>query len=103
MSQKFSFLEETSTGIRLTIKVVPRSSRSELLGPMGDFLKVKLQAPPVEGAANEALIELLRDIFRVPKKNIKILRGEKSRIKQVEIQGLSLAQAMPAVLRPHKS
>lgn len=103
MTRPPPYARDSARGLVLQCKVTPRASRSALVGPEGAYLKLKLQAPPVEGAANEALVELFREIFQVPKKNIKILRGEKSRIKQVEIQGLRWAQAMTAVLRPHKS
>jgi TIGR00251 family protein len=89
--------------LRLNVKATPRAKRSEVLGIEEDVLRVKLKAPPVEGAANRVLVDLLGEFFQVPKKNIKILRGERSRIKEVEIQGLSKAQAKAAVLRPQKS
>ncbi len=103
MSTSPTFIREIPGGIQLAIKAQPRSSQSKILGPEGDFLKIKLQSPPLEGAANEALIELLQNFFSVPKKNIKIRRGEKSRWKWVEIQGLSPAKALARVLSPHKS
>lgn len=85
--------QHSSETARLTLKVSPRAKRSEILGREGDLLRVKLAALPVDGAANRALVELLAEFFGVPKKNIKILRGERSRIKEVEIQGLRKAQA----------
>jgi uncharacterized protein len=103
MSSLPPYLKEIPNGVLLSIKVLPRSSKSALVGTEGDFLKVKLLAPPVEGAANEELIDLLCQVFRVAKKNIKILRGEKSRRKWVEIQGLKLVKAIAAVLSHHKS
>jgi hypothetical protein len=95
-----SFLKEGSTGVILTLKIQPRSSQSKIIGVEGDYLKIKLQKTPVEGAANEELIDLLQEVFKIPKKNIKILRGEKSRMKWVEIQGLSPTQILARVLSP---
>ncbi|MDD2758176.1 MAG: DUF167 domain-containing protein [Patescibacteria group bacterium] len=70
----------------LKIKVLPRSSRNEIVGPMADgALKIKLTAAPVDGGANEALIELLSKEYRAPKNRIKIIKGQKSKNKTVEI------------------
>ncbi len=70
----------------LQIRVLPRSSKNEVIGTMPDgTLKVKLTAPPVDGAANQALIELLSDYFDVAKKLISIKRGTKGKNKVIEI------------------
>lgn len=72
--------------MRLKIKVIPRSSKNEVVGLMADgTLKIKLTAAPVEGKANAALIKLLSDHFRVPKKDITIVQGEQSKLKLIEI------------------
>ncbi|HAT04020.1 MAG TPA: YggU family protein [Candidatus Magasanikbacteria bacterium] len=71
----------------LSIRVLPRSSRNEIVGEMADgTLKVKLTAPPVDGKANRALIELLSEYFDVPKSKIKIVRGLTSKNKIIEIK-----------------
>jgi len=68
------------------IRVLPRSSRNEVVGEMSDgTLKVKLTAPPVDGKANEALIELLADHFDIAKSKIKILKGLTSKNKVIQI------------------
>lgn len=103
MSDLPPWLQSLPDGCRLALRVQPKSSQNKVLGPEGEFLKVKLHAPAEDGKANAALIELLQGQFKVPRKNIKILRGEKSRSKWVEIQGLNTAEAMAAVLSPHKS
>lgn len=95
------FISETKIGVRLRIKVQPGAKKTELIGPEGDYLKIKIQAPPVEGAANEALIQFLRKIFHQPKRNIQILRGVKSRLKVVEIRGLNLKDCLTVVLSHH--
>ncbi len=77
-------------GIIIEVKVDPRSSRKEIAGIMDNMLKVKLTAPPVGGAANEQLIELLSEYFRIRKSNITIIRGESSRRKTVKITGVEL-------------
>jgi len=71
---------------KLSIQVLPRSSRNEIVGEMPDgTLKVKLTAPPVDGEANKKLIELLSKEFGVAKSKVKIVKGEASRRKVVEI------------------
>lgn len=71
---------------KLNIRVLPRSSKNEVVGQMADgTLKVKLTAPPVDGAANEALIELLAEYFDTSKQKIKIVRGMTNKNKVVEI------------------
>jgi len=79
---------KTRDGIIIEVKVDPRSSRKEIAGVMDNVLKVKLTAPPVGGAANEQLIELLAEKYGVKKSNIIILRGGTSRRKTVKITGV---------------
>ena len=82
-------LSVTNSGgkVRVKVHVQPRASRSEIVGLHGDALKVRLNAPPVDGAANEALAELLAERLALPKRNVRILSGETSRAKVVEIDG----------------
>ncbi len=79
---------KTKDGIIIEVKVDPRSSKKEIAGVTDNVLKVKLTAPPVGGAANEQLIELLAEKFGVRKSNIIILRGGTSRRKIVKITGV---------------
>jgi uncharacterized protein (TIGR00251 family) len=72
----------------LNIRVVPRAARSGYAGRHGDDLLFRLNAPPVEGAANAELVEVLSEVFNVPKRNITIVSGEKSRNKRVSIDGI---------------
>ncbi len=70
---------------KFTVKVIPRSSRNEIQMLMDGSLKVRLCAPPVDGAANNALREVLAKHFSVKRSQIRIVQGEKSRTKVVEI------------------
>lgn len=73
----------------IDVLVQPRASKNEVLGPGEDGrIKVRVTAPPVGGAANKGLIELLASHFDVPKKNITILLGAGSRRKRIKIEGL---------------
>jgi len=74
---------------RLAIHVQPRAPRSEIVGVHGEALKVRLSAPPVDGAANEELVKLLAHTFAVARRSIRILAGEHSRSKIVEIEGVT--------------
>ncbi len=70
----------------INIKVEPRSSKSGIAGPYGDSLKVRLNSPPVEGKANKELIEILAKEFKIRKKDVEIIKGEKSKNKVVRIK-----------------
>ena len=79
----------------LELRVQPRASRSEFAGTFGDRLRVRLQAPPVDGRANAALVDFLADAFGVPRARVTIERGLSGRDKQVRIRGAApLAQQM---------
>jgi hypothetical protein len=81
--------KKTKDGITIEVKVEPRSSRKQITGIMDNtILKVKLTAPPVEGSANEQLIELLSESTGVKKSQIRILRGHSSKRKLVGITGV---------------
>lgn len=86
-------IEATSNGFRLRLLIQPKASKSEIVGPHNGALKIRIQAPPIEGRANEALIEFLSDIFHLPKRSIELLRGETGRTKTVEVTGLSFDKA----------
>jgi uncharacterized protein (TIGR00251 family) len=70
---------------RFSIKVVPRAHKDEVIGFQGEILKVRLRAPPVEGAANESLRELLSVHFGVKKSQVSIVSGKTSRLKIIQI------------------
>lgn len=82
-------------GVRFAVRVQPRASRSEIVGLHGDALRIRLSAPPVDGAANEALVELVATALGVAKRAVRIVSGESSRSKIVEVEGVTAA----AVLR----
>ena len=72
----------------ITVQVVPRASRSEVVGEHNGALRVRIAAPPVDGAANEELIRLLAKKFAVSKSDVSVLSGRTGRIKQVRIDNL---------------
>ena len=75
--------------LTIKIKVEPRSSKTGIVGPYGDALKVKLTSPPVEGKANKELIEVLARELKVKKKDIEIVSGQSSKNKVVRISGIT--------------
>lgn len=77
------------SGVRIWVRVQPRASSNEIAGRHGDAIKVRLTAPPVEGAANESLVELLSATFDIPKRAITIVAGTSSRSKIVELAGIT--------------
>ncbi len=78
----------------LTIKAVPNAPRSEVVGWLGDALKIKIHAPPVEGRANDALCAFLAATLGLPRRAVTVLRGDTSRLKTVRIDGLPLAAVL---------
>src|SRR5690606_1929243 len=74
---------------RITIRVTPRASRSQVTGWRDGTLLVKVTAPPVDSAANAAVIDLLSSTLDLPKRAIRIVRGGTSRTKQIEVEGLT--------------
>lgn len=82
------FLRVQSDGILLSIKVQPRASTNEIGEPLGAELRVKVTAPPVDAAANEALVRLLAQTLDCPRNRIELVRGHTSRHKTVKLYGL---------------
>lgn len=82
-------LIETTDSLTFPVRVIPRASRSEVVGEHDGSLKVKLKSPPVDGAANAELIRLFAKRFRVSKTDIEILSGETSKNKRIKINNLS--------------
>ena len=80
--------------IRFQVRVQPRASRDEVAGVMGGALKVRLQAPAVENRANEALVEFLAHLLKTPKSAVRILSGHRSRIKSLEVHGVTRQQVL---------
>jgi uncharacterized protein (TIGR00251 family) len=76
-------------GVRIEVRVQPRSSRNQVIGEQAGTLKVKLTAPPVDGEANATLLDFLSSYLQVPRRTISLVRGKTSRNKLVEIMGLS--------------
>ena len=84
-----SFFEEQKNCIILNVRVVPRASKDGIQGVLGDALKVRIQAPPVEGKANTYLVKYLSKHWKIPRSSIEILSGETGRNKRLRISNPS--------------
>ena len=89
-----TFLRETSGGTLLSVKLQPRASKNEIGAPLGDELKIKVTAPPVDAAANQALIELLADTLGCSRGHVELLRGQTSRHKTILLHGFKAADVL---------
>lgn len=88
-----NWLADTPAGAVLNLRIIPRAHKNAIQGELGDALKIRLCAPPVDGAANAALIEFLSDTFSLPRARVQLLAGATSRNKRVLLAGLSTAAA----------
>jgi uncharacterized protein (TIGR00251 family) len=85
--------ENIATGtVIFAVRVQPRASKDEIAGEIAGAIKIRLQTPALEDRANEALIEFLAELLKTPKAAVRILHGERSRIKRVEIRGVTKQQ-----------
>ena len=78
--------------------VQPRTSKTEVVGRHGDAIKIRVKAPPVDGAANEELIRFLAKRFKVPRKAVELVSGSSSRHKQIAIEGVTPAEIVESLL-----
>ncbi len=82
----------------IDVRVIPRAPRTRVDGTRGGAILIRLAAPPVDGAANDALIAFLSETLALPRRGITIVAGEKSRDKRVRIEGLDQATARTRLL-----
>jgi uncharacterized protein (TIGR00251 family) len=93
-------LSAAKDGVLVTVRVAPRAARSGIAGTRDDALLVRLNAPPVDGAANAALIDVIAEAMGVPRRAVSISAGERSRRKIVRVRGVSVAEARARLVRP---
>jgi len=91
-------IRTTATGVEIDVRVIPRAKKTRIDGERDGALLVRLAAPPVEGAANDALIRYFCDIFRVPRHAVRIISGERGRRKRLAVDGVT-ADSMRELLR----
>ena len=85
-------------GVELSVFCQPKAARSALIGMHGGALKAKVKAPPVEGRANRALLDLLAGALGVPRGRLTLVSGEQSRNKRVRVDGVDAESALAAIL-----
>jgi len=92
-------IHERDGALVVAVRVQPRASRDEVVGETDGALKVRLQAPAVENRANDALCEYLAALLKTPKSAVRILSGDRSRIKRIEIRGVTKLQVLGLLTR----
>jgi uncharacterized protein (TIGR00251 family) len=88
------FLSAQADGVRLSVKVQPRASANEICAPVGGELKIKVTAPPVDSAANQALVELLAEKLGCGRNRVELIRGGASRHKTLLLRGFKPAEVL---------
>ena len=86
-------------GCRIEVRAVPGSAKDALAGKVGNAFKVKVRAPAQDGRANEALIGFLAETLGLPRRSVQLLRGESSRQKLLQIDGLELGEVEARLTR----
>jgi uncharacterized protein (TIGR00251 family) len=84
-------IRDTRDGVELDVRVTPRAKKTDIAGYREDTLLVRVTAPPAEGAANEALVELLASWLGLPRRAVQIVSGERSRRKRLLVRGTTAA------------
>jgi uncharacterized protein (TIGR00251 family) len=92
-----SFLEAVRGGIVVTVRVIPRASKTVVAGVRDGALLVRLAAPPVDGAANAALVELLAGILHTARRQVSVIGGAQHRHKRVQVLGVDVESAARAI------
>jgi uncharacterized protein len=85
------WLRDSADGVILQVLVQPRATRNEVVGVQGEELKIRLTSPPVEGAANRLCCDYLAGLCGVPRSQVTLLTGQRSRHKRLLLQGLDVA------------
>lgn len=93
-------ITSSSDGVYIDIRVIPRAGKAGIAGTRNGALLVRLNAPPVDGAANAELIDVLSDALGVPRRNITLVSGERSRGKRIRVVGMA-ADAVRRALNLH--
>jgi uncharacterized protein (TIGR00251 family) len=86
-------ISATATGVRLRLRVQPSASREEVAGVTGNAIRLRLTAPPVDGAANDALVRFLASRLEVPRSAVELVAGHTGRSKLVDVIGITPGEA----------
>ena len=91
-------IQSTADGVVISIRLIPRAAKPGLAGTRGDAVLVRVQAPPVDGAANAELIAVMAAALEVPVRAVSIVAGPRSRTKRLRVSGIDLATASERLL-----
>ena len=91
-------IEQFGDAVRVHIRVQPRASRTEVVGPFGDAVKIRVAAPPVDGAANDELVRCVSRLLRIAAGRVHVIGGAASRSKIIEIAGADAEDVRRALL-----
>jgi uncharacterized protein (TIGR00251 family) len=94
------FLRIQSDGVLLSVKLQPRASSNEIGEALGNELRIKVTAPPVDAAANEALLRLLAETLDCPRNRVELVRGHTSRHKTIKLYGCSAETLIAKLANP---
>lgn len=92
-----SVFKELNGAVTFAVKVIPRAQKNQIVGIEGEAIKIRLSAPPVEGKANDALIEFLAESLNIARAQIEIVTGQTSRRKIVRVRGRTAKQIADAL------
>ena len=84
--------QDVQEGVKISLFVQPNAPKSQIVGEYNNQLKIKIKAPPVDGKANEAIIEFFSELLGIPQNRVEILRGDKSKGKVILVHGMKQAQ-----------
>lgn len=88
-----NWCSSSSQGVRIAVQIMPNAKKSEVIGVLEDVLKIRLQAQPIEGKANEALVRYLAALLRIPKGAVSITHGHTSKRKIIEVSSSTVTEA----------
>ncbi len=91
-------VEATASGVSIKVHVAPRASANKVAGAHDGALKIALTAPPVEGAANKALVDFISKTLGVPRSRVSIVSGQTSRNKVLRVEGISVEEVLKKLL-----
>lgn len=92
MSALSDLLTPTPVGVRIPVQAQPRAGRNRVVGVHGDAIKIQIASPPVDGAANDAIVRYVAKVLDVPRGSITLVQGERSRHKIIEVSGMGVAE-----------
>jgi uncharacterized protein len=93
-------IRATASGVEIDVRVIPRAKKTTQAGTRDDALLIRVAAPPVEGAANDALVAFLADRLAVARRAVRIVSGEGGRSKRVAVHGITVSDAIARLSRP---